>query len=109
MFDVTVHSGGDAAEQRGAEGRALVRCHDLEGDLQGACDDLEPERLLDPPPETRRGRNDPGIVNGVQAVTQRKRDTLQHRAGHRATPVTDGQAAERAACVRVGVRRPLAS
>ena len=62
-----------------------------------------------PPPETRpRSRLDAELAQQVERVAQPVRDALEHRAGERAAVVAQREAGERAARVRVGVRRALA-
>ena len=54
LVEVAIDAAGDAAEQRGAERRALVRRHDLERQLERRSRrSASQSRLRDPPPETR--------------------------------------------------------
>ena len=66
-------------------------------------------RLRAPPPETRAtDASHAERPEQVERVAQPERHALEHRADERAAVVPELQPDERAARVRVGVRRPLA-
>ena len=109
LVDVSEDASRDTAEERGAEGRALLGLGQLERDAKHGRDDLEPEAAArasagDPRPrclDTERAKQ-------VERVREAERHALEHRPDERAAIVAQLEPHERAAGVGIGVRRPLA-
>ena len=108
LVHVAEHAARDAAEQRGAERRPLFRLGRSSGRSSTEATIRSQSRLRAPPPETRPDRRlGAELAEQVERVAEAERDAFEDRADERTAVVAQLEPDERAARVRVGVRRAL--
>ena len=107
-MNVAEHAAGDAAEERGAVGRALVRRRRLQRQAEHGRDDTQPDVAAGSAArDSRVGGLDSEPAQELERVPQPERDALEHRTDEGSAVVVHREADERAAGVRIGVRRAL--
>ncbi len=108
--DVGPRAGGNPAEDRRTERRALVDGHPLQRELEHARHDPEPLLAAGAPAGDPRELDGAAgeLVDEIERVTQPEGHALEHGAHERSAVMAHAQAGECAASIRICVRRALA-
>ena len=108
-MDVGPRARGDATEDRGAEGRALVNRDSLKRQLEHRGDDPQPQLAARAAAgDATQLRSAAKLADEVERVAQAERDPLEHRADQRAAVVAEPEPHKRRPSVGIGVRGALA-